>query len=118
MKSKAMKLQIVTGLLLASFCQQPTASEQDRDYLGQLEQAERMSNAANLAGYRYTLVRGGVFGYSEYEVRVGKAAARRVPVSLSSSLSSGNVPSATGSPCRSSFPACVTSWRAVLDTSS
>jgi Family of unknown function (DUF6174) len=72
MKSTAVKLQIAIALLLASCSQQLTASQQDRDYLAQLEQAERLWNAADLAGYRYTLVRGGVFGYSEYEVRVGK----------------------------------------------
>lgn len=63
---------VVTGLLLACFCQPLPASEQDRDYLAQLEQAERSWKSADLAGYRYTLIRGGVFGHSEYEVRVGK----------------------------------------------
>jgi len=72
MKSRAMKLQLAAGLLLMSFCLPLTASEQDRDYLAQLEQAERTWHAAGLAGYRYTLIKGGVFGHSECEVRVGK----------------------------------------------
>jgi hypothetical protein len=48
----ALKLQIAAGLLLACFFQQLPASEQDRDYLAQLEQARRKWNTAALSNCR------------------------------------------------------------------
>lgn len=65
-----MRIKFVTFWLLASFAQKPMASPADTQYLAQLEQAERMWIAADVSGYRYRLVKGGVFGYSEYTVRV------------------------------------------------
>jgi hypothetical protein len=64
-----MRMQLVTFCLLASFAQKAMASPGDAHYLAQLEQAERTWIAADVSGYRYRLVKGGVFGYSEYTVR-------------------------------------------------
>jgi Family of unknown function (DUF6174) len=73
-----MRTQLVACCLLASFGQPLMASPQDAEYLAQLEQAERMWSSAVVSGYRYTLVKGGVFGYSEYTVRFkeGRCTAR------------------------------------------
>jgi hypothetical protein len=56
--------------LLAAVAQKLMASPADAHYLAQLEQAERMWIAAGVSGYSYRLVKGGVFGYSEYAVTI------------------------------------------------
>jgi hypothetical protein len=58
-------------VLLAAFCAPLAASPQDVEYLAQLDRAERSWAAANVLAYRYTLVKGGVFGHSEYQLKVG-----------------------------------------------
>lgn len=72
-----MRIQLVTCCLLA-FGQPLMASPKDAEYLAQLEQAERMWGSADVSGYRYTLLKGGVFGYAEYTVRFkqGRCTAR------------------------------------------
>jgi hypothetical protein len=65
-----MRTHLVACVLLASFAHETMASPGDIRSLAQLEQAERMWLAAEISGYRYRLIKGGVFGYSEYTVKV------------------------------------------------
>src|SRR5690606_13539221 len=65
-----MKPHLLACLLLASLARETVGSPRDNEALAQLEQGERMWIAAELSRYEYRLIKGGVFGYTEYTVRV------------------------------------------------
>jgi hypothetical protein len=58
-------------VIILSSEQSPAASH-DSELLAQLDHAEALWNSAGLTDYGYSLTQGGVFGYTQYKVRIRK----------------------------------------------
>ena len=62
----------VAYFLIVLSSEQSLAASHDSELLAQLAQAEAVWSSAGLTDYGYSLTRGGVFGYTQYKVRISK----------------------------------------------